>query len=175
MKPTTSFNVSKLIRRLRKEAGLTQSELAERVGTTQSVISRLENDDYEGHSLSMLYRISAALSRKIALTATGGDLPTLSVREDAPAYGPPAGARCGRDDSLSSVDFDRFAERIAQRFAEQGVTKNDVREAIRWAREDDAPRSLEELQGTIKVGPGNILDDLRRARAQRGRETDARK
>ena len=170
-----NVRVAHMIHEARKQSGLTQARLAELIGTKQPVIARLEDADYEGHSLSMLYRISAALSRKIALTATGDDLPALSVREDAPAYGPPAGARRGLDDSLSSVDLDRFAERIAQRFAEQGVTKNDVREAIRWAREDDAPRSLEELQGTIKVGPGNILDDLRRARAQRGRETGARK
>jgi len=175
MKPATSFKVSKLIRRLRKEAGLTQSELAERVGTTQSVISRLENDDYEGHSLSMLYRISAALNRKIALTATGGDLPTLSVREDAPTYGPAAGALEGYDDGLASIDFDRFAERIARRFAAQGVTESDVREAVRWARGGDAARSLEELRGAIKVGPGDVLADVRRARAQRGRKTGARK
>ena len=33
---------------------LPQKELAELIGTTQSVISRLEDADYEGHSLSML-------------------------------------------------------------------------------------------------------------------------
>jgi len=43
-----------LIRALREAAGLTQRELAERIGSTQSVISRLESDDYDGHSLSML-------------------------------------------------------------------------------------------------------------------------
>jgi transcriptional regulator with XRE-family HTH domain len=174
MTPTTSFKVSQLIRRLRAEAGLTQSELAARVGTTQSVISRLENDDYEGHSLSMLYRIGAALNRKIAVTATGGDMPTLSVREDAPAYNLSAGDRERRYDGAASIDFDRFAERIAQRLAEQGVAESDVREAILWARRGEVARSLEELRGAIKVGPGDVLDDVRRARAQRGRDTGAR-
>ena len=42
----------------RTEAGLSQKELAEMIGTTQSVISRLEDADYEGHSLSMLSRIA---------------------------------------------------------------------------------------------------------------------
>jgi DNA-binding XRE family transcriptional regulator len=50
---------------LRIRAGLTQSQLAERVGTTASVISRLENADYEGHSLSMLRRVANALGKDI--------------------------------------------------------------------------------------------------------------
>ena len=50
---------------LRTTAGLSQSELARKVGTTQSVISRLEDADYEGHSLSMLQRIAHALDQQL--------------------------------------------------------------------------------------------------------------
>jgi ribosome-binding protein aMBF1 (putative translation factor) len=50
---------------LRTTAGLSQSELARKVGTTQSVISRLEDADYEGHSLSMLQRIARALDQEL--------------------------------------------------------------------------------------------------------------
>ncbi len=57
--------VASTIYELRKKAGLTQKELAQRVGTTQSVISRLEDADYEGHSLSMLNRIAMALNRRL--------------------------------------------------------------------------------------------------------------
>lgn len=53
---------------LRKEAGLTQTQLAKKVGTTGSVISRLEDADYEGHSLSMLRRIAASLNKRIEIT-----------------------------------------------------------------------------------------------------------
>ena len=35
--------------------------------TTQSVISRLEDADYEGHSLSMLNRIAKALNRQVQI------------------------------------------------------------------------------------------------------------
>jgi transcriptional regulator with XRE-family HTH domain len=55
------------IYRLRHEAGLSQVELAKKVGTTQSVISRLEDADYEGHSLAMLNRIASALERKVEI------------------------------------------------------------------------------------------------------------
>ena len=50
---------------LRQEAGLTQAELADLVGTTHSVISRLESADYDGHSLKM--QTGAGLPLKVAL------------------------------------------------------------------------------------------------------------
>jgi transcriptional regulator with XRE-family HTH domain len=53
---------------LRSDAKLSQSELAKLVGTTQSVVSRLEDDDYDGHSLTMLARIAAALGKRLILT-----------------------------------------------------------------------------------------------------------
>jgi transcriptional regulator with XRE-family HTH domain len=59
--------VARTIYDLRKEAGLTQQELAELIGTTQSVISRLEDADYEGHSLSMLSRIAGHLNRRLVI------------------------------------------------------------------------------------------------------------
>ena len=49
----------------RKAAGLSQAELARLVGTTQSVISRLEDADYDRHSLAMLGRIARALNRRV--------------------------------------------------------------------------------------------------------------
>ena len=57
--------VAAMVHRRRTDAGLTQEELAELVGTTQSVISRLEDADYEGHSLSMLRRIAEALGKRL--------------------------------------------------------------------------------------------------------------
>ena len=59
--------VGQLVHDLRIEAGLSQKELADRVGTKQSVISRLEDADYDGHSLAMLRRIAAALGRSVVV------------------------------------------------------------------------------------------------------------
>ena len=59
--------VAQLIYAARNKAGLSQAQLAERIGTKQSVISRLEDADYEGHSLSMLHRIAAALGQCIEI------------------------------------------------------------------------------------------------------------
>ena len=52
---------------LRIKNNLTQKELAEMVKTTPSVISRLENADYSGHSINMLQRIAAAFSRTVQI------------------------------------------------------------------------------------------------------------
>ena len=60
-----NVRVARMIYDARIKAGLTQKELAKLVGTTQSVIARLEDADYEGHSLSMLNRIAAALNKRI--------------------------------------------------------------------------------------------------------------
>ena len=47
--------VAKIIHDLRKDAGLNQKELADLIGTTQSVISRLEDADYEGQAVAGLF------------------------------------------------------------------------------------------------------------------------
>ncbi len=60
--------VARMIFELRKEAGLNQKGLAELIGTKQSVISRLEDADYNGHSLSMLSKIAKALNRKLTVS-----------------------------------------------------------------------------------------------------------
>ena len=59
--------VARKIFELRTKAGLTQSQLGKLIGTTASVICRLEDADYEGHSLAMLRRIAAALNRKVEI------------------------------------------------------------------------------------------------------------
>ena len=60
-------DIARKIRELREQAGLSQRKLASLVGTTASVICRLEDADYEGHSLSMLNRIASALDRRIKI------------------------------------------------------------------------------------------------------------
>jgi DNA-binding XRE family transcriptional regulator len=59
--------VARKIYALRTKAGLTQRGLAKLVGTTASVICMLEDADYQGHSLSMLRRIAAALDRRLEI------------------------------------------------------------------------------------------------------------
>jgi ribosome-binding protein aMBF1 (putative translation factor) len=59
--------IARTIRALRTAAGLTQTQLARLIGTTASVICRLEDADYEGHSLAMLRRIAGALNQRVEI------------------------------------------------------------------------------------------------------------
>ena len=59
--------VARKIYDLRMEAGLSQRALAKMVGTSASAICRLEDADYEGHSLAMLNRIAEALDRRVEI------------------------------------------------------------------------------------------------------------
>jgi transcriptional regulator with XRE-family HTH domain len=62
---------------LRKRKGLTQAQLAELVGTTQSVIARMENSDYTGHSISMLTRIASSCGAKFRAEFRMGTQPLV--------------------------------------------------------------------------------------------------
>ncbi len=64
-KEMLNARISMMIYDARTKAGLSQAKLAKLVGTSQSVIARLENAEYRGHSLSMLQRIATALGRGI--------------------------------------------------------------------------------------------------------------
>jgi DNA-binding XRE family transcriptional regulator len=63
----TDDEVARKIYELRTKAALSQRALAKLVGTTASVICRLEDADYEGHSLPLLRRIAAALHRRVEI------------------------------------------------------------------------------------------------------------
>lgn len=59
--------IARKIYDLRTKAGLTQRELAKLVGTSASAICRLEDADYEGHSMAMLKRIAEALNKRLEI------------------------------------------------------------------------------------------------------------
>jgi ribosome-binding protein aMBF1 (putative translation factor) len=64
---TLNAQVARMIYEARTEAQLTQQQLAALIGTKQPVIARLEDADYEGHSLAMLQRIATALNKRLDL------------------------------------------------------------------------------------------------------------
>jgi transcriptional regulator with XRE-family HTH domain len=74
--PTADVRVSieqdlalgQLIYDLRTAAGLSQRELAQRMGTTQSVISRLEEGGGARNRIATLARVAAALNRHLVLS-----------------------------------------------------------------------------------------------------------
>ena len=62
-----NLEIAQKLHALRTRAGLTQRALARLIGTTASTICRLEDADYEGHSLPMLRRIAVALDQRLEM------------------------------------------------------------------------------------------------------------
>jgi transcriptional regulator with XRE-family HTH domain len=60
-----AWDVALQIAALREQAGLSQTELARRLKTSQQHISRLESPDYEGHSLANLRRVAKVLHARV--------------------------------------------------------------------------------------------------------------
>ena len=56
------FTIAREVIELRQRYNLTQKELAERVGTSQPAIARLESGNYRNLSLSFIRRIAGALN-----------------------------------------------------------------------------------------------------------------
>lgn len=77
------YLVSEALYNLRTEAGLTQAELAGLAGTSASAINRMEDADYEGHSLAALRKIAKALGKRVVIGFLDEEPATSGVTEPA--------------------------------------------------------------------------------------------
>ncbi|MFL5341218.1 MAG: helix-turn-helix domain-containing protein [Gemmataceae bacterium] len=73
-------DIPEVLRQLRRARGLSQRELARLAGTRASVICRLENPSYRGHSLEMLKRVGAVLG--VAVTVRFASRERLPLASD---------------------------------------------------------------------------------------------
>lgn len=64
-----NIEAAQLIHDIRTNAGLSQRDLARKIGTSASAINRLESADYQGHTVAMVRRIATALGRRLELRA----------------------------------------------------------------------------------------------------------
>ena len=81
-----AWDVALQLAALRERAGLTQKQLARRLGTSQQQISRLESPSYEGHSLSMLRRVAEALNADVRVVFEDSSGRTSAVAERPTPY-----------------------------------------------------------------------------------------
>lgn len=87
-KVSQAWDVAIQLTSLRRKAGLSQKELAKRVGTSQQQISRLESPSYKGHSLNMLRRIAEVLGATVHVEIQQKNDPSpWVVAEGSPSYG----------------------------------------------------------------------------------------
>ena len=66
-KEKMALKIGQVVYDMRKKAGLTQQELADKIGTKKSSISRLEDANYGGHSISMLLKIAIAVDSRLEI------------------------------------------------------------------------------------------------------------
>jgi len=62
------LRLAEQIAQARRKAGLTQRQLAQRMGTSQPVVSRLERLEYAGYTLSSLFNVASALGRSLRVS-----------------------------------------------------------------------------------------------------------
>lgn len=60
--------ISEKIAELRHKARLTQEELAKKIHTTKSAISRYESNNYQGYSVSLLQKIASACGADLRIS-----------------------------------------------------------------------------------------------------------
>lgn len=63
--------VGQIAYRLRNDANLSQTRLAEMTGVTQSMISKLENADYDGDYFGLLLKVCFVLHKKLDVGGPG--------------------------------------------------------------------------------------------------------
>lgn len=66
-KETDKLRIAVKIAQLREENGLSQKQLAKKIHTTQSVVSRLENSSYENYSIRTLKKIAEIFHLKLII------------------------------------------------------------------------------------------------------------
>ena len=76
------IKIAEQVYALRIERGLTQKQLADMVGTTQSVISRLESTDYESERIDTLQKLAAALQCHLEVRFVPDDADMIQTCRD---------------------------------------------------------------------------------------------
>jgi ribosome-binding protein aMBF1 (putative translation factor) len=66
------FQLARQIARLRERAGLSQAALAERIGTREAAVARMERDAYRGYTVETLANIAAATKTTLEVRLTPG-------------------------------------------------------------------------------------------------------
>ncbi len=65
--PGTANPVSEELERAIRAAGLTQAEVARRMGVSTAAVSRLLNPSYNGHSISSLRKVAEVLGAELVV------------------------------------------------------------------------------------------------------------
>lgn len=60
-------DIAQMVYDLRNQSGLSQKELADKAGITESIVAQMEDADYDGNVIDMFRKIILALDKKIEI------------------------------------------------------------------------------------------------------------
>lgn len=115
----TSAQLPLVLRGLRKQAGLTQAEVAARIGTTQQAYARIEADP-SATSVGRFLAILQAIGAGMALQVTGS--PAKSISKPRKSGVVPARIQIGATSAAKTADQGRPAKTRAVAAAPAKVT-----------------------------------------------------
>jgi transcriptional regulator with XRE-family HTH domain len=150
-----------LVRRLRKQAGMTQFQLAERAGLGERTIGRIENDKPFDHRSGTFARLADALEagpedrRRLmaASIGSGDEPPPVPARQTAPPAARVPGPLADEADGLARESRRRWREEEAQRRVHHPYAL-----PVRW--QHVATGLADRTENAQGAAPGDALPDI---------------
>ncbi|HVB78929.1 MAG TPA: helix-turn-helix transcriptional regulator, partial [Candidatus Binataceae bacterium] len=138
--------VAMQIRAIREQRGMTQKELAEKIGTAQTGVSRLENANYSGRSISTLKNVARQFDCWLRVSFEGYG----SLIDEADRFG---------EDALRRP---RFEEDIA--FSDGTNSSDDQQGIMQLMKNATANTAVASPLGSmVSASPGNkVISSSRR-------------
>jgi transcriptional regulator with XRE-family HTH domain len=125
-----AWDVAIQLTSLRKASGLSQKELAKRVGTSQQQISRLESPSYKGHSLSMLRRVADVLGASVHVEIQAKKQQSSPVVTEAKAIHRVKSIDFHKREELQKFEFDLLRKEKVDRVKNFHIVEALYKEAV---------------------------------------------
>lgn len=129
-KASEDWDVAIQLAFLRKKSGLSQKELAKRVGTSQQQISRLESPAYKGHSLSMLRRVADVLGANVHVSIQSKKQQSPSIVAESKAIYKVKGKDVRKRRELLKFELDFLREEKVDRAMNFRIVEALYKEAV---------------------------------------------
>lgn len=156
--------------RLRARLGLTQAEFGARLGTTQSVVARLESGRH-GFQISLLNRIAHAFGADWSVSFGASKEPA----DELPAVEASGDPLLDEFNAANTAGDTKLARRVALRIAREPTTARrklavaldainhaEYKKALEWARDASSRGLKDRSAGVARIVEGRALLGLKR-------------
>ncbi|MEE9294553.1 MAG: helix-turn-helix transcriptional regulator [Phycisphaerae bacterium] len=98
----------------RQRSGMTQAALATLIGTSQSAIARVEDADYDGHSIKTIAKIAVALELDVAVKFRDNDYQPIDFDVTAGDLEVPRTSLASSEESFVIIESSTYGEKEIQ-------------------------------------------------------------